>query len=143
MIRHFRFGVAAIAALLLSSIGAKAADPTEIKTDQGKSVGFANFVAARPDCSIVPGPQPLPILLKKPANGRIGMQIASTDVASSINCATERKVPSIALFYVPKPDFVGEDDIQLEIDAGDDKIATLAYRIIVQAPATANTKRSL
>jgi hypothetical protein len=140
MIRHFRFCVAAIATLLLSNIGAKAADPTEIRTEQGKSVGFANFVAARPDCSVIPGPQPLPVLLKKPANGRIGMQIASTDVASSINCATERKVPSIALFYVPKPDFVGEDDIQLEIDAGDDKSATLAYRIIVQAPASASTK---
>jgi hypothetical protein len=140
MIRHFRFGVAAIAALLVSGIGAEAADPTEVKTEQGKSVGFANFVAARPDCSTTSGPQPLPVLLKKPANGRIGMQIASTDVAPSTNCATERKVPSIALFYVPKPDFVGEDDIQLEIDTGDDKIATLAYRIIVQAPASSTVK---
>jgi hypothetical protein len=140
MIRHFRFGVVTIAALLLSGIAAKAADPTEIKTEQGKSVGFANFVAARPDCSASPGPQPLPVLLKKPANGRIGMQIATTDVASSINCATERKVPSIALFYVPKPDFVGQDDIELEIDTGDDKVATLAYRIVVQAPASAAAK---
>lgn len=140
MIRHFRFGVVTIAALLLSGIAAKAADPTEIKTEQGKSVGFANFVAARPDCSSAPGPQPLPVLLKKPANGRIGMQIATTDVASSINCATERKVPSIALFYVPKPDFVGQDDIELEIDTGDDKVATLAYRIVVQAPASAAAK---
>ncbi len=140
MIRRFMFGVAAMAILLLSGISANAADPTEIKTEPGKSVGFANFVAARPDCSSVPGPQPLPILIKKPANGRIGMQIATTDVASSTNCATERKVPSIALFYVPKPDFVGQDDIQLEIDAGDDKVATLAYRIIVQAPAATAAK---
>jgi hypothetical protein len=141
MIRHFRFGVVTIAALMAMGVGARAADPTEIKTEQGKSVGFANFVAARPDCSTTPGPQPLPVLTKKPANGRIGMQIATTDVASSINCATERKVASIALFYVPKPDFVGEDDIQLDIDTGDDKVATLAYRIIVQAPAATAAKK--
>jgi hypothetical protein len=141
MIRHFKFGVVTIATLLLAGVGAHAADPTEIKTEQGKSVGFANFVAARPDCSSSPGPQPLPVLVKKPANGRIGMQIATTDVASSINCATERKVPSIALFYVPKPDFVGDDDIQLEVDAGDDKVATLAYRFVVQAPASVTPKK--
>jgi hypothetical protein len=41
------------------------------------------------------------------------------------------------LFYVPNPDFVGVDSIQLEIDSGDNKVATLAYRITVQAAAVA------
>jgi hypothetical protein len=137
MIRYLTVGASVIAVVLLSGVNANSASPVELKTEQGKSIGFANFVAARPDCSSGPGPQPLPILVEKPSNGRIGMQIASTDVAATGNCTVERKVPSIALFYVPNPDFVGVDSIQLEIDSGDNKVATLAYRITVQAAAVA------
>jgi len=137
MIRHLTVGASVIAVVLLSGVNANSANPTELKTEQGKSIGFANFVAARSDCSTAPGPQPLPILVEKPSNGKIGMQIATTDIAAAGNCSVARKVPSIALFYVPNPDFVGVDSIQLEMDAGDNKVATLAYRITVQAAAVA------
>ena len=58
------------------------------------------------------------------------MQILFTDVPPTSNCP-ERKVPSLALFYAPKPDFVGSDVFQLEVEALD-KTMTVTYKITVR-----------
>ena len=135
MIQHLKSLLAAIAVLVVLGENAKADDPRELKTEKGKSVVVANFIAARPDCSTIPGPQPLPALREKPQHGGVGLQIVATDVAAAGNCPA-RKVPSLVLFYVPSSDFVGVDAIQIEVDTGNNKTAIVAYRITVQAPET-------
>ena len=58
------------------------------------------------------------------------MQIIYTNVPATLNCP-ERRVPSLALFYAPRPDFVGSDVFRLEVEALD-KTMTLTYKITVR-----------
>ena len=104
----------------------------ELKTTRGKPIAFENFIGARTDCSSNPGPQPFPSLREKPSNGVVAMQIVVSDVAASDSCPA-RKIPSLALIYIPRADFVGVDSIQIDIAAGN-KTTTLGFRIAVQAP---------
>ncbi len=122
--------IATIFAVFASS--AIADDVKELKTTKGKAIAFENFIGARSDCSSNPGAQPFPSLREKPANGEVGMQIVVSDVAASDSCPA-RKIPSLALIYIPRPDFVGVDSIQIEIATGN-KITTLGFRITVQSP---------
>jgi hypothetical protein len=122
--------IAAIFAVFASS--AIADDVKELKTTKGKPIAFENFIGARSDCSSNPGPQPFPSLREKPSNGAVGMQIVVSEVAASDSCRA-RKVPSLALIYIPRPDFVGVDSIQIDIATGN-KITTLGFRITVQSP---------
>ena len=75
------------------------------------------------------------MLREKPLNGTVGMQITEIEIAASGDCPA-RKVPSLALFYLPKPDFVGTDSIQMEVDTGAIQTTIASYRITVQAPAS-------
>jgi hypothetical protein len=132
MIRRLKSAPIGTAVIALFGSSALAADPKELKTEKGKSIVFANFVNAQSDCSSNPGAFPLPALREKPTNGIIRQQILVTDVAASDSCPS-RKVPSIALTYTPHPDFVGTDSVQIELDAGNDQITSLSFRITVQA----------
>jgi hypothetical protein len=125
-------------ALALAAIIAGAspvyADPIkEIKTEKGKPIPLGNFVSARPDCSLNPGPVPFPIAREKPYNGVVVMQIVTSDVAASGSCPA-RKIPSVALIYIPKQDFVGFDTVQFDLQTDDHQIQTLTYHINVQVP---------
>jgi hypothetical protein len=122
--------IAVIFALFASS--AIADDVKELKTTKGKPIVFENFIGARTDCSSNPGPQPFPLLREKPSNGVVGMQIVLSDVAASDSCPA-RKIPSLALIYIPRADFLGVDSVQIDVAAGN-KITTLGFRITVQAP---------
>jgi hypothetical protein len=135
MIRLLNSLLLATPVLILAATPSSADDPKDLRTEKGKAVIVANFVAARPDCSVNPGPQPLPALREKPQHGAVGLQIAVTDVAAAGNCPA-RKVPSFALFYVPVPDFVGVDAIQIEVDTGNGKSVIVPYRVTVQSPET-------
>jgi hypothetical protein len=123
--------LAAMAIALFGSI-AKADAPKEVKTESGKPVVLGNFFNAPPSCASNPGPIPLPKLREKPSNGVVGLQIVETDVAASDNCPA-RKIPSIALFYTPRKDFVGNDSVQVEFEAADNKSPTLSFHIEVKA----------
>ena len=123
---------AAMALFVFGSSAAKADDPKEFKTEKGKSIALANFVNPPSDCSSNPGPVPLPALREKPTNGVILQQILVVDVAASGSCPA-RKLPSIAVVYTPRPDFVGTDSVQIEVETGPNKITSLSYRITVQA----------
>ena len=123
--------LAAMTIALCGSI-AKAEGPKEIKTQSGKPVVLGNFLNAPPNCGSNPGPIPVPILREKPSRGVVGLQIVATDVAASDNCPA-RKMPSIALFYTPNRDFVGNDSVQVEFEAGDKKLPTMSFLIRVEA----------
>jgi hypothetical protein len=112
---------------------AMAQDAKELKTQSGKSVVVVNFLNPRPDCSSNPGPISVPVLREKPANGIIQMQIAVTNVAAVGNCPP-RKIPTTALIYTPRKDFIGTDSVQIELEEGN-KTTTLSYRITVQPAA--------
>jgi hypothetical protein len=126
---------ALIAGIALAQFGssAPAQDAKELKTKSGTPVVVVNFINARPDCSANPGPTAVPVLREKPANGVIQMQIVATDVAASGNCPA-RKIPTTALIYTPKKDFIGTDSVQIEVETGN-RTTTLSYRITVQATA--------
>lgn len=94
---------------------------------------MVNFVNPRPDCSANPGPIAVPVIREKPANGFIQMLIVPTDVAASGKCPA-RKIPTTALIYTPKKDFVGTDSVQIEVESGN-QTTLLSYRITVQAAA--------
>jgi hypothetical protein len=134
MTQQFKWMLLAIAVSLLAT-AAKADDVRELKTEKGKAVVFANFLGTNAGCSTEPTPQPFPMLREKPLNGTVGMQITAIEIAASGDCPA-RKVPSLALFYLPKPDFVGTDSIQMEVDTGAIQTTIASYRITVQAPAS-------
>jgi hypothetical protein len=124
---------AAMAMLTLCSMPAFAQSPKELKTKSGTSVVIVNFLNARPNCSASPGPIAVPVIREKPANGVVQMLIVPTDVAASDKCPA-RKIPTTALIYTPRKDFVGTDSVQIEVEAGN-QTTLLSYRITVQAAA--------
>jgi hypothetical protein len=130
MNRHYRTVLVATATFALCSMLAFAQSPKELQTKSGASVLLANLLNAKPDCSATPGPFVLPSLREKPANGIVQIQIIISDVAASGKCPA-RKVPSIALFYTPRKDFVGIDSIQIEVEAGF-QTTVLSYRVTVK-----------
>jgi hypothetical protein len=111
----------AVTAIALFGCIAKADAPKQLKTENGKPVILGNFLNAPTNCGSNPGPVPLPRLREKPSHGTVGLQIVITEVAASDSCPT-RKVPAIALFYTPRRDFVGNDSVQVEFEAGDDRV---------------------
>jgi hypothetical protein len=111
---------------------AYADDVKQLNIEKGKASIVFNLVSPRPDCSNDPAPQPLPMLSEKPLHGTIGVQLGSTNVAATGNCP-DRKIPSFALFYLPQPDFLGEDSFQIEID-NNNKQTKIAFQITVQVP---------
>jgi hypothetical protein len=123
----------AVTILALCGTPASAQSPKELKTWIGTSVVMVNFVNARPDCSANPGPIAVPAIREKPANGVIQMLIVPTDVAASGKCPA-LKIPTTALIYTPKKDFVGTDSVQIEVESGN-QTTLLSYRITVQAAA--------
>jgi hypothetical protein len=123
----------AVATIALIGTVAKADAPKEVKTEKNKAVVLGNFLNALNDCSTNPGPVPLPILNEKPSHGVVGLQIGIADVAATDACPA-RKIPSIALFYQPSKDFVGNDSVQVEFTPGDAKIPVLSFSIMVQEP---------
>jgi hypothetical protein len=123
----------AVTVVALCSTPASAQSPKELKTRSGTSVVMVNFVNPRPDCSANPGPIAVPVIREKPANGFIQMLIVPTDVAASGKCPA-RKIPTTALIYTPKKDFVGTDSVQIEVESGN-QTTLLSYRITVQAAA--------
>jgi hypothetical protein len=130
------FKLALAFAAIIAGCSLVYADPIrELKTEKGKPIPLGNFVSARPDCSRNPGPVPFPITREKPYNGVVVMQIVTSDVAASGSCPA-RKIPSVALVYIPKQDFVGFDTVQFDLQTDDHQTQTLTYRINVQAPET-------
>ena len=123
----------ALAAVSLSTAPAFTQTPKEIKTKMGASVAVVNFLNARPDCSASPGPIAVPVIREKPANGIVQMLVVPTDVAASGKCPA-RKIPTIALIYTPRKDFVGTDSIQIEVEAGN-RTTSLSYRVTVEIKA--------
>ena len=123
----------AVATIALIGTVAKADAPKEVKTEKNKAVVLGNFLNALKDCSTNPGPVPLPILNEKPSHGVVGLQVGIADVAATDACPA-RKIPSIALFYQPSKDFVGNDSVQVEFTPGDAKIPVLSFSIMVQEP---------
>src|SRR5258708_13054301 len=114
----------AVATIALFGTAAKADEHKEVKTEKNKAVVLANFLSAPNNCGTNPGPVPLPKLREKPSHGGVGLQIVIADVAAKDACPA-RKIPSIAFFYQPGKDFVGNDSFQLEFQTFDPNIPTL------------------
>jgi hypothetical protein len=122
-------------AVLLTSVPTPAQDAKQIKTKKGTSVALVNLLNAKPDCSSNMNPIEVPIVRDKPTNGTIQMTILVANVAASGNCPA-RQVPVITLIYkiyTPKPDFVGNDVVTIEVD-NNNRVTSLSYRISVLAP---------
>ena len=102
-----------IVATAMTTFGslATAQTPKELTVQSGKSVVVVNLLSTRPDCSSNPGPISVPVLREKPTNGIIQMQILVTNVPAAGNCPA-RKIPSAALIYTPKKDFIGTDTVR-------------------------------
>ena len=116
---------------MLAFAGVAHADaPKEIRTQKNKPVVLGNFLNAPQNCGTNPGPVPLPRLFEKPSHGGVGLQIVLADVAATDMCPA-RKMPSIALFYAPRKDFVGKDSVQVEFDNDGAKIPSLGFVITV------------
>ena len=123
----------AVATIALCGTVAKADERKEVRTEKNKAVVLGNFLNTPNNCSTNPGPVPLPRLREKPSHGGVGLQIVIADVAATDACPA-RKIPSIALFYQPSKDFVGNDSVQVEVETGDAKIPDLSFLITVQDP---------
>ena len=133
MIYRSLFVLFAVATIALCGTVAKADAPKEVKTEKNKAVVIGNFLNAPSNCGTNPGPVPLPRLREKPSHGLVGLQIVMADVAATDACPA-RKIPAIALFYLPSKDFVGNDAVQIEFETGDAKIPDLSFLITVQDP---------
>jgi hypothetical protein len=123
----------AAAVLAISASFAIAQGPKELKVQSGKSVVLINLVSPRPDCSSNPGPFELPVLREKPASGVVQILTLVANVAATDKCPA-RRIPSIALIYTAKKDFIGIDSTQVEVEEGN-KTTTFSFRITVQPSA--------
>ena len=121
----------ALATILLFGTVGKADAPREIKVEKNKFVALVNLVNPSPDCGVNPGSVPVQRLRKKPLHGNVALQIVIADVAATGACPA-RKIPSIALVYTPSKDFVGNDSVEVEFEAGDIKIPDVTFLITVQ-----------
>jgi len=109
--------VCILATLTLFGSSSQADEPKELKKQKGKAVVLGDFLKPPSDCSSNPIPSPLPQLREKPSHGTILMQIAVANVTAAGSCPA-RKIPVIALVYLPSPDFVGTDSVQIEFGPG-------------------------
>jgi hypothetical protein len=130
MLKQSCFAFCPLMSLVLLVTPATADELKHLTIEKGKAVIIANLVAARPDCSNNPGPQPLPILSEKPLHGAVGVQLGVTDVAAAGNCPG-RKIPSLGMFYLPAADYIGTDSFQIEIDAGNNKQTKVSYQVTI------------
>ena len=130
MLKQSCFAFCPLMTLALLATPATADELKHLTIGKGKAVIIANLVAAKPDCSNNPGPQPLPILSEKPLHGTIGVQLGVTDVAAAGNCP-ERKIPSLGMFYLPAADYMGTNSFQIEIDAGNNKQTKVSYQVTI------------
>lgn len=124
----------AVATIAFFGSVARADAPKEVKTEKNKPVILGNFLSAPNNCGTNPGPVPMPRLREKPSHGAVGLQIVLADVAATDACPA-RKIPSIAIFYTPRADFVGNDSVQVEFETGDAKMTGLSFLITVQEPS--------
>jgi hypothetical protein len=121
----------ATATITLFGTIAKADAPQELKTEKNKPILIGNLLSAPNNCGTNPGPSPMPILREKPSHGGVRLQIILAEVAATDACPA-RKIPSIALFYVPNKDFVGKDSVRVEFEAGEAKTPILDILFTVQ-----------
>jgi hypothetical protein len=119
-------------ATALAVAPASAENAKTLKTKKGMSVALVNLLNAKPDCSSNAAPISVPIVREKPTNGNVQMLILVVNVAAAGNCQA-RKVPVITLIYTPKPSFIGEDSVTIEIENGN-RTTSLSYIIAVQEP---------
>jgi hypothetical protein len=129
MLHLLRFPIIGMATILLSSI-AIADGPKEVKTEKGKPIVLGNMASQPASCSSSPGPIPLPQLKVKPSHGDVLLQTVMSDLAATDSCPA-RKIPTIVVLYVPKPDFVGMDTMQLEFEASGKRLPSFNFRITV------------
>jgi hypothetical protein len=73
---------------------------------------------------------PLPQLKVKPSHGDISLQTVMSDLAATDSCPA-RKIPTIAVLYAPKPNFVGVDTVQIEFEASGKRLPSFNLRITV------------
>jgi len=131
MAKNLVFCVCILAALTLFGSSSRADEPKQLKTQKGKAVVLGDFLKQPSDCSSNPIPSPLPQLREKPSHGTILMQIAVANVPATGSCPA-RKIPVIALVYLPSTDFVGTDSVQIEFGPG---APALWIRITVEPSA--------
>jgi hypothetical protein len=121
----------AVASVAFLQTTAKADPPQEVNTEKNKAVILGTFLSAPTNCGSNPGAVPVPTIREKPSHGIVGLQIVLDEVPASDSCPA-RKVPAIALFYTPSPDFVGNDSVQVEFETAN-KTSARSYLIKVQA----------
>ena len=98
----------AVAIIALFGTVAKADAPKEVKTEKNKAIVLGNFLNAPKTVVQIPARSPSRDFKENPSHGVVGLQIGIADVAATDACPA-RKIPSIALFYQPSKDFVGND----------------------------------
>src|SRR3979490_352325 len=117
----------AVASVAFLQTTAKADPPQEVNTEKNKAVILGTFLSAPTNCGSNPGAVPVPTIREKPSHGIVGLQIVLDEVPASDSCPA-RKVPAIALFYTPSPDFVGDDSVQVEFETAN-KTSARSYLI--------------
>jgi len=99
----------------------------EFRTSKGKPVVVTNLIVRKTDCSITT--TGVPTFPRAPKHGTVEMEAVMMDLPAAGPCPAQ-KAPIITLVYVPQPDFVGSDDVQINI-ANHNETIRLDYRIIV------------
>lgn len=90
------------------------------------------FATGRKDCT--PGPLPTVRLHQAPLNGVVIVKRGRVRATNIKNCP-EIEVPGFIAFYKSRPNFTGEDQLQLEVIAADGKSRIQTFRVLVR-PST-------
>ncbi len=122
-----------IAALALAAVAAMSAAEAqdahkEIKVKKGHAAVVANLVASQPNCQF--GAVPVPRIVETPKHGQARLAIVPVDIAAAGNCPA-RRINAIAIIYAPQKDFTGQDDVTIELIAGN-RTVLAAYRLTVE-----------
>jgi hypothetical protein len=103
----------------------------EFKTSKGKPVVIANLIARKNDCSIAT--TGVPTFAEPAKHGTLEMQAMMMDLPAAGPCPAQN-APIISLVYVPHSNFVGSDNVKIEI-ANHNQLVKLHYHIIISNEA--------
>lgn len=101
----------------------------EVKTSKGQSVILTRLVNTLSNCHM--GPVPVPAVVEKPQHGLVQLAIVPTDIATRDRCAAH-KADAITVIYSPAKEYVGTDNITIELVAGN-QIVLVSYTVTVSA----------
>jgi hypothetical protein len=142
-LRNSALGMICFAILFGSAIAQDRGAESRFSGKPAQDIRIGVFATVRRDCK--PGPLPTVKLKQPPSNGIVVVKRGRVRATNLKDCLAI-EVPGFIAFYRSSPDFIGEDEVQLEVIDASGKTRLHSVRIKVtknpETPPPAGKQRS-